>query len=112
MDHKGECLMAMVYQQGRVYEKGKWIKKWYGQFRLYMQDRNGKEVERTRKVILGLKSELRKYQAVEKLREIIRKENGKIGLPVPAPPADDSVTFKWFVEEKYLPIRRGRWRTA
>jgi hypothetical protein len=30
----------------------------------------------------------------------------------PAPPPDDSVTFKWFVKEKYLPICRGRWRTA
>ncbi|HWO39729.1 MAG TPA: site-specific integrase [Candidatus Acidoferrum sp.] len=104
--------MAMVYQNGKVYEKGKRAKKWYGQFRLYMRDRNGKEVVRTRKVILGLKSELRKYQAEEKLRDIIRKENGKIGLAVPAPPPDDSVTFKWFVKEKYLPICRGRWRTA
>jgi hypothetical protein len=80
--------MAMVYQNGKVYEKGKRVKKWYGQFRLYMRDRNGREVERTRKVILGLKSELRKYKAEEKLRDIIRKENGKIGLAVPAPPPD------------------------
>src|SRR5438105_15519809 len=27
--------MAMVYQKGRVFEKGKRIKKWYGQFRVY-----------------------------------------------------------------------------
>ena len=59
--------MAMVYQKGRVFEKGKRIKKWYGQFRVYRVDREGKEVERTRKVVLGLKSELRKYQAEEKL---------------------------------------------
>jgi hypothetical protein len=82
MDHKGECLMAMVYQQGRVYEKGKRIKKWYGQFRLYMQDRDGKEVGKTRKVVLGLKSQLRKHEAQEKLREIIHRENGKKGSSV------------------------------
>src|SRR5450432_3762136 len=104
--------MAMVYQKGRVYEKGKRIKKWYGQYRLYMKDREGKEVERTRKVVIGLKSELRKYQAEEKLQAIIRGENGKTGTEVTILKADDSVTFDWFVKEKYLPIRRGRWRPA
>jgi hypothetical protein len=112
MDHKGECLMAMVYQKGSVYAKGKRIKKWYGQFRLYMRDREGKEVERTRKVVLGLKSELRKYEAEEKLQAIIREVNGKIGSVAPILQADNSVTFNWFVKEKYLPIRRGRWRPA
>jgi integrase len=104
--------MAMVYQKGRVYEKGKRIKKWYGQFRLYMRDREGKEVERTRKVVLGLKFELRKYEAEEKLQAIIREVNGKIGSAAPVLQADNSVTFDWFVKERYLPIRRGRWRPA
>lgn len=104
--------MAMVYQKGRVFEKGKKIKKWYGQFRVYRIDREGKEVERTRKVVLGLKSELRKYQAEEKLEEIVRRENSKAGPTGPVLQADDSVTFGWFVKEKYLPIRRGRWRPA
>lgn len=104
--------MAMVYQKGRVFEKGKRIKKWYGQFRVYRIDREGKEVEKTRKVVLGLKSELRKYEAEKKLEEIARRENGKAGSAVPVLQADDSVTFGWFVKEKYLPIRRGRWRPA
>jgi integrase len=112
MDHKGECLMAMVYQKGRVYEKGKRGKKWYGQFRLYVRDREGKEVEKTRKVVLGLKTEFRKHEAEERLRDIIRKENGKIGSSVPSAQPDDTVTFDWFVKERYLPIRRGRWRPA
>lgn len=104
--------MAMVYQKGRVFEKGKRIKKWYGQFRVYRMDREGKEVEKTRKVILGLKSGLRKYQAEEKLEEIVRRENGKAGSAVPVLQSDDEVTFGWFVKEKYLPIRRGQWRRA
>lgn len=104
--------MAMVYQKGTVYEKGKGIKKWYGQYRVYMKDREGKEVERTRKVVLGVKSELRKHEAEAKLQAIIRGGNGKIGTAVPILQADDSVTFDWFVREKYLPIRRGRWRRA
>jgi len=31
--------MAMAYQKGNVYEKGKRKKKWYGQFRVYRVDR-------------------------------------------------------------------------
>lgn len=104
--------MTMVYQKGRVFELGKRVKKWYGQFRVYRKDREGKEVEQTRKVVLGLKSELRKHQAEEKLQEIIRKENGKVGAVVLSLQADDSVTFGWFVKSKYLPICRGRWRRA
>jgi hypothetical protein len=71
--------MAMVYQRGRVFERGKRIKRWYGQFRVYRIDRDGKEVEKTRKVVLGLKSQIRKYQAEERLQEIIRRENGASG---------------------------------
>jgi integrase len=104
--------MAMVYQKGRVFEKGKRIKKWYGQFRVYMIDRDGEEVQKTRKVVLGLKSEFRKYEAERKLEEIVRRENGQEGSAVPVLPADDSVTFGWFIKEKYLPMRRGLWRRA
>lgn len=105
--------MAMVYQKGSVYEKGKRSKKWYGKFRIYMTDREGKEVERTRRVVLGLKSELRKYEAEEKLQAIVRRENGcEKGMPASIPQSDDSVTFGWLVAERYLPMRRGQWRPA
>lgn len=103
--------MSMVYQKGTVYLQGTRKKKWYGKFRVYMQDRDGKEVEKTRKVVLGLKSELHKWEAEEKLREFIRKENGH-GSGTPTLPADDNVTFDWFVAERYLPMRRGQWRPA
>jgi len=104
--------MAMVYQKGTVFESGKRVKRWYGQFRIYRIDRDGREVEKTRKVVLGPKSGLRKHQAEEKLREIIRRENGAPGAALARTVADDSVTFDWFVEQKYLPIRRGRWVRA
>jgi integrase len=105
--------MAMVYQKGSVYEKGTRIKKWYGKFRVYMRDREGKEVARTQRVVLGLKSKLRKHEAEKKLQEIIQRENGagKDGT-APSPKSDDSVTFEWFVAERYLPMRRGQWRPA
>jgi integrase len=104
--------MAMVYQQGNVYEQGVRVKKWYGQFRLYRRDQDGKEFSRNKKVVLGLKSQLRKHQAEEKLREVIERLNGKTpgrkSLLLP----DDKVTFDWFVTKKYIPLRRGRWGVA
>ena len=103
--------MAMVYQRGTVYLKGAREKKWYGKFRVYLKGRNGEEVERTRKVVLGKKSDLRKWEAEEKLQTIVHEENGK-GISSFVPKADDSVTFGWFVKEKYIPMRRGRWRPA
>ena len=105
--------MAMVYQKGSVYEKGTRVKKWYGKFRVYMRDREGREVIRTKRVVLGLKSKLRKHEAEEKLGEIIQQENG-IGKDgeILLPKSDDSVTFDWFVSERYLPMRRGQWRPA
>src|SRR5437763_511676 len=91
--------MAMVYQRGNVYEKGTVKKKGSGKFRVYMRDQDGKEVERTRRVV-GLKSELRKHAVQEKLQTIIREENGlEKGSRVAFPQCDDSVTFSWFVAE-------------
>jgi integrase len=104
--------MAMVYQEGIVYEKGARIKKWYGQFRVYLQDQQGKEVSKNKKVVLGLKSKLRKHEAEERLREIIRLHNGRTPAERAVLPPDDSVTFDWFVKEKYLPLRRGKWSPA
>ena len=103
--------MAMVYQKGTVYLAGMRQKKWYGKFRVYLHGRNGEEVERTRKVVLGPKSVLRKWEAQEKLRTIVEEENGKTAASFVAK-ADDSATFGWFVKEKYLPMRQGQWRPA
>jgi integrase len=103
--------MAMVYQKGTVYLQGTREKKWYGKFRVYFKGRNGEEVERTRKVVLGNKSELRKWEAEQKLQTILQEENGK-SIAGFVSKADDSVTFGWFVKEKYIPLRRGQWRPA
>ncbi len=105
--------MAMVYQKGTVYPMGSREKKWYGKFRVYLRDREGKEVEKTRKVVLGLKSKLRKWEAEEILQQIIRRENAGGGeANTQHQPHDESVTFGWFVEERYLAMRRGLWRPA
>src|SRR5689334_15978699 len=99
----------MVYQKGTVYLQGARQKKWYGKFRVYARDRNGREVEKTRKIVLGSKSELCKWEAAKKLEEIILRENGSGSTAFLK--ADDSVTFGWFVCERYLPMRSGELAT-
>ncbi|HLJ90750.1 MAG TPA: site-specific integrase [Candidatus Angelobacter sp.] len=101
--------MTMVYQKGTVFLSGTREKKWYGKFRVYLKGKNGEEVERTRKVVLAKKSELRKWEAEQKLQGIIRQQNGFDGV-ISHIKADDTVTFGWFVGEKYNPMRGGRWR--
>jgi hypothetical protein len=68
---------------------------------------HGKEVSKNKKVVLGLKSQLRKHEAEEKLREIIRLHNGRKLADRAVLPPDDSVTFDWLVKEKYLPCSRS-----
>jgi integrase len=104
--------MAMIYQKGTVYLKGTREKKWYGKFRVYLQDPGGKEVEKTRKVVLGPKAKLRKFEAEARLQEIIRQSNGGTVSGGTELAYDDSVTFAWFVENRYVPMREGRWRPA
>ncbi len=103
--------MAMVYQKGTVYQAGTREKKWYGKFRVYLKGQNGEEVERTRKVVLGPKTALRKWEALERLQVIVQEENGKNAIGFSSRP-DDSVTFGWFTKEKYIRMRRGQWRPA
>ena len=102
----------MVYQKGIVYAKGTRTKKWYGQFRVYLRNQQGEEVRKNKKVVFGLKSQLRKHEAEEKLREIIKHHNGRTPAERIVLPPDDNVTFEWFVKEKYIPIRRGKWGPA
>lgn len=104
--------MAMVYQKGTVYLKGTREKKWYGKFRVYLQDQDGKESEKTRKVVLGPKAKMRKFEAEARLQEIIRQSNGGMLEGGTELAFDDSVTFDWFVENRYFPMREGRWRPA
>ena len=103
--------MAMVYQKGSVYEKGHALRNGMANSGLY-GDPEGRRLQ-TKRVILGLKSKLRKHEAEERLQEIIQRENG-IGKnsAVSVLKSDDSVTFDWFVSERYLPMRWGQWRLA
>lgn len=103
--------MAMKYQKGTVYLRGKKVKMWYGKYTVYSRNETGKEVSKRRNVPLCPKAGTPKWKAEQMLHTIILNETG-----VPAKTsritADESVTFRWFVEERYIPMRQGAWSPA
>jgi hypothetical protein len=48
--------MALKYQKGTVYPRGKTVKMWYGRYTVYFRDERGKEVGTRRNVPLSLLS--------------------------------------------------------
>lgn len=103
--------MAMKYQKGTVYLCGEKVKKWYGKYLIYGQDQDGKEVRRHRNVAICLKAGYPKWKAEQLLREMILKECGVLA-ETPALPIDNALTFRWFVNERYIPMRQGQWSPA
>ncbi len=93
------------YQRGRVEERGGRRKKWYGHYFVYVME-DGVEVRKHRGVVLGAKSELRKWEAQEKLRAIIEHETGTVN------PIKEAVTFGWFYDNRFEPMRKGKWDDA
>jgi integrase len=76
MKQKGEDLMFQAaiktrYQSGRVYKKGKVVKKWYGQFREDQIDAEGKIFRVQKNVCLGTLGELPTKQAA--MRELTKR---------------------------------------
>ena len=67
---------------------------------------NGVEVRKHRGVALGAKSDLRKWEAQEKLRAIIERETGTVE------PIKEAVTFGWFYDNRFEPMRKGKWGDA
>jgi integrase len=91
------------YQDGWVEVRGKKVKKYYGHFYAY-ENHDGAEVRRHRCIVLGLKSQLDKGEAKEKLRSLIahnEKTPDRKG---------DEVTFSWYLDNRYIPARRSQWR--
>jgi integrase len=84
---------------------------WYGQYLVYRKDQNGKEVRKQRNVRICSKANTPKWKAEQMLQEIILRESKGMG-PTPTLPPDDSVTFRWFVKQRYIPMRQGGWSPA
>jgi hypothetical protein len=103
--------MAMKYQKGTVYLRGERVKMWYGKYLIYGKDKDGKEARRHRNVAVCPRANTPKWKAEQLLREMILKECGVLSQD-PALPTDSSVTFRWFVKERYIPMRQGKWSPA
>lgn len=98
--------MGTSHQKGWVSVRGK---KWYGYFRRTVLDPKTNQPKTvSTPVALGLKSEMTKYQAREKLElEIARltghtTEEGVV--------KNGSVTLRWFVHNRYLPLKEADWK--
>jgi integrase len=98
--------MGKSHQKGWVSIRGK---KWYGYFRRTVIDPSTNQPKTvSNPVALGLKSEMTKFEAREKLELEIKRLTGQI--------AEDgivrngSVTFDWFVQNRYLPLKEADWK--
>lgn len=98
--------MGKSHQAGWVVLRGK---KWYGYFRRRVLDpQTEQERADTICIQLGLKPHMTKFEAREALRAEINKQTGQ--NPSEKPRKDSSVSFGWFVRNRYLPLREGDWR--
>ena len=103
--------MAMKYQKGTVYPRGRKVKMWYGKYTVYLRNEEGKEVGKRRHIPLCPKAGTPKWKAEQMLHALILNETG-VPAKTATPTASDSATFRWFVEERYIPMRQGAWSPA
>jgi len=105
------------HQRGYVFETGKRPKKWKGSFYVYVSKEDGTEVRQHREVTLGLRTELRKWEAEKRLQEVI-DEAGKNPVEtiaaetVSAPAPKSEVTLEWFWQNHYLPMKEPHWKAS
>jgi integrase len=98
--------MGKSHQAGWVVLRGK---RWYGYFRRRVLDpQTEQERVDTICVRLDLKTQMTKFEARDALRAEIDKQAGQqLGDRIRK---DSSVTFGWFVRNRYFPLREGDWR--
>lgn len=100
--------MSLEYQRGSVFIQGKRRKMWYGKFRVWQKDPSTNTLiarQKTKKI--GPKSELTKFAAEERLRDMIASENAS-ARSLPAGVAPKDLTMEWFVNNRHLPMMTCR----
>src|SRR5580658_2123974 len=98
--------MGKSHQKGWVSVRGK---KWYGYFRRTVIDPKTNELKAvSTPVALGLKSEMTKYEARERLEVEIKRLTGQISETGVV--RNGNVTFGWFVRNHYLPLKEADWK--
>jgi integrase len=101
--------MGTSYQKGWVRLRGK---KWYGYFRRTEIDPVDNEPKpAVAQLILGLKGEMSKSQARQKLESEIAKL-GTAPLNNDKSMINGGVTFGWFIRHRYLPLKEADWRES
>jgi hypothetical protein len=98
--------MGISHQTGSIVQRGR---AWYGFYRKDVIDATTEDVRSVRVCVrLGLKSQMTKLKARDALKAEIAKQTGQLtdGRIL----KDGSVTFEWFVCNRYFPLRQGYWR--
>ena len=99
--------MGTTHQRGYVTPRGK---QWYGYYRKVVNDPTAEEEKTLRvSVILGLRAGMSKFEAREALQREITKQIGQPGSPTRVM-NDGSVTFSWFVKNRFLPLKEAAWK--
>lgn len=110
----GEKVLMSPYQEGQVTEKsGKWL----GHFYVFIKDSDtGGMIRRHKSFVIASKSVMSKTAARQKLRDHLQY---LLALPVVppgggpvVPPPVKGMTFKQFIDEVFLPVKKGLWRPA
>ena len=98
--------MGKSHQRGWVVARGK---KWYGYYRRTVLDPvTNSPVTDVVTIVLGLKARLTKSEAREELQKEIAQQTGQhVNGRVMK---DGSITFGWFVRNRYLPLREANWK--
>src|SRR5664280_122420 len=100
--------MGKSYQRGWVVPRGK---KWYGYFRKTVFDpTTNQQKGDVISVVLGLKSQMKASEAREVLEREITKQTGQSGPSAGRVMNDSSVTFGWFVRNRFFPLKEAHWK--
>jgi integrase len=105
---KGRHMARDRHQTGYVEETGKRTKKWKGHYYVYVRQEDGSEERRHRATILGLKSQMKKWEAEKLLQQIIDKATDDPARATPSP----VYSLKWFWENRYKPIKESTWKVS
>ena len=98
--------MGISHQTGSIVLRGK---AWYGFYRQEVVDPTTEDVRSVRVCVrLGTKSQMTKLKARDAPKAEIAKQTGQLadGRVL----KDGTVTFEWFVRNRYFPLRQGDWR--
>src|SRR5450631_1670706 len=100
--------MGKSYQRGWVVSRGK---KWYGYFRKTVFDpTTNQQKGDVISVVLGLKSQMKASEAREVLEREVTKQTGHSGPNAGRVMNDSSVTFGWFVRNRFFPLKEANWK--